>query len=485
MKKSIKYSIIAVVLLWSMTACELGNFGDINTDPNRPSSPNTAAMLTSSMRDIALMSSDMLGGIYAQHFGEVTYIEESRYKTLYFDFSGDVFFAYIPVYNGTLNNLQTIIALNTNADTKEKMLANGSNANQIALARILKAYCFLWITDHWGDVPYSDALKGKDNFSPKYDTQQTIYNDLFKELKEAAAQFDGGEPMHGDIILEGNIGGWKKFANSLRAVAALRLSKIDPAKGKTEFAAALSAGLLESNDDNVHYFYLKEASNAHPIFTNYITQNRRDFAVSSTLVNWLANNNDPRLSAIADPNLAGKYNGVPYGVFPPTWRAQDVSLMAASISQQDSPINIMTHAQVLLSQAEAVKLGWIAGDAKDLYEQGIRASMEQFGVHLSTDLTDYLNQPAIKYTDAKALEQIATQKWVALFFQGAEAWAEYRRTGYPLLKAPVRTFNGLTEPPRRLGYPTSEVTLNKTNLDAAIARQGPDLLSTRVWWDKK
>ncbi len=484
MKLSFKHSITIILLIWSLSACELGDFGDININPNSPSAPNTAAMMTAAMRDIAHMSSDMMGGLYAQHFGDVTYIEESRYKTLYFDFSGG-FFVYSPLYNGTLNNLQTIIHLNTDTATKGSMEGNGSNANQIALARILKAYCFLWITDHWGDVPYSDALKGKEGFSPKYDTQQAIYNDLFKELKEAVAQFDGGEPMHGDIMLEGHIDGWKKFANSLRAIAALRLSKIDPTKGKTEFAAAISAGVLESNDDNVHYYYLKEATNAHPIYTNYITENRRDFAVSSTLVNWLSANHDPRLPAIAEPNLAGKFNGVPYGVFPPTWRAQDVSMMASSLCQQDSPINIMTYAQLLFSEAEAVKLGWIAGDAKDLYEQGIRASMEQFGVHLSTDLIDYLNQPAIKYSDAKALEQIGTQKWVALFFQGGEAWAEWRRTGFPILKAPTKTFNGLTEPPRRWGYPTSEVTLNKANYDAAVARQGPDLLSTRVWWDKK
>lgn len=483
MKNSFKHTWIAVLLLVGLSACELGDFGDINTDPGRPTSPNTAAMFTSVMRNIADMSSDMVAGLYAQHFGDVIYIEESRYKTLFFNYNS--YYSNTPLYNGTLNNLQTIIKLNTDAETKEVTAINGSNANQIALARILKAYCFLWITDRWGDVPYSEALKGKENFSPKYDTQQSIYNDLFKELKESQAQFDGGDPVHGDIMLEGNITGWKKFANSLRLIAALRLSKVDPAKGKTEFAAAIADGVLTSNDDNIRYFYLNDANNAHPIYTNYITQNRRDFAVSNTMVNWLANNKDPRLPAIADRNLAGKYNGVPYGVFPPTWKAQDVSLMATSMRLRDSPINILTYAQVLLSQAEATKLGWITGDAKNLYEKGIQASMEQMDVYNSADFNDYINQSAIKYLEASALEQIATQKWIALFYQGSEAWAEYRRTGFPILKAPAKTFNSLIEPPRRLGYPTSEVTLNKANYDAVIARQGPDLLSTRVWWDKK
>ncbi|MDZ7900551.1 MAG: SusD/RagB family nutrient-binding outer membrane lipoprotein [Arcicella sp.] len=138
------------------------------------------------------MTTDITPALYTQQFGDVTYIEESRYKTINFNYNG--------FYAGPLNAYQNIIDLNTNPDTKTAAAANGSNNNQIALARIAKAYTYLWITDRWGDVPYSEALKGR-LISPPFDSQQAIYTDLFKELKEAQAQFDGGKAVVGDILL--------------------------------------------------------------------------------------------------------------------------------------------------------------------------------------------------------------------------------------------------------------------------------------------
>jgi hypothetical protein len=273
-------------------------------------------------------------------------------------------------------NLQFIIQQNTDAATKSNSAATGSNANQIATARILKAYFFQFLTDRWGDISYSEALKASGNFSPKFDKQQDIYNDLFKEWKEAAAQFDASKTVQGDILLSGNVARWKKFAASLRAIAALRLSKVDPAKGKTEFAAAVADGLLASNADNVKYTYLAEANNEHPLYNNYITTNRKDFAVSSTFVDYLTKVSAPRLSAIADKNIQGAYKGVPYGVFAPTWKAQDVSLAATSMRQQNSSVNVLTYTQVLFAQAEAAQLGWISGSTETFYEASIKASME-------------------------------------------------------------------------------------------------------------
>jgi hypothetical protein len=333
-------------------------------------------------------------------------------------------------------------------------------------------------------VPYSQALKGADGFSPSFDTQQAIYNDLFKEWKEAQAQFDGGKTVVGDILLGGNVAKWKKFANSLRAIAALRLSKVDAAKGKAEFAAAIADGIITSNADNVAFKYLSDANYEHPLYNNYITSNRKDFAVSSTFIDYLLKTNDPRLSAMADKNINGAYRGVPYGVFPPTWKAQDVSLAATSMRQQNSAANVITYAQVLLAQAEAVQLGWIAGNAKSLYEAAIKASMEQWGVYSASAYDAYIKSPEVTFDSAKAIEQIGTQRWIVLFYQGTEAWAEWRRTGFPKLTPAAKPLNGGTAIPRRMGYPAHEVTLNKTNYDAVIAKQGKDDQYTRVWWDK-
>lgn len=474
MKNTFLKTIVGASLLFMATACD--DFGDMNVNPNSPSNPNTASLLTGVGRNVGAAVTDQVPALYTQQLGDVTYIEESRYKTVQFSYNG--------WYTGPLNNLQYIIQLNTDAATKNTAAANGSNANQIAIARIMKAYFTQYITDRWGDIPYTQALKGAENFSPGFDTQQAIYNEIFKELKEAQGQFDGGKTVVGDILLGGNAAKWKKFANSLRLIAALRLSKVDPTKGKAEFTAALADGVITSNADNVKYTYLTEANNEHPLYNNYITTNRKDFAVSSTFVDYLVKLKDPRLPAMADKNINLEYRGVPYGVFPVTWKAQDVSLVATSLRQQNSSVNVITYAQVLLAQAEAAALGWTSGNAKDLYEAGIKASMEQYGVYTADGLKTYLAQADVAYSASKAIELIANQRWIALFYQGSKSWAEWRRTGFPVLKPAEKPLNGGTAIPRRMAYPTTEATLNKANYEAVVARQGKDDQYTRVWWDK-
>ncbi|GAB3750995.1 SusD/RagB family nutrient-binding outer membrane lipoprotein [Spirosoma pomorum] len=476
-------SILFAGLMLVTTSCN--NFEEINTNTNSALQPNTASLLTGAVRNVGVINSQVGPGgyniapaLYVQQFGDVTYIEDSRYKTINFSYNG--------LYAGPLISLKTIIDQNTNESTRAGAATYGSNANQIAIARILKAYIFQFITDRWGDVPYSQALKADQNFSPAFDRQQDIYNDLFKEWKEAAAQFDGGTTVRGDILLNGDATRWKKFANSLRLIAALRLSKVDPTKGKTEFAAAMADGVLASNSDNVKYQFLADANNENPLYNNYVTNNRKDFAVSNTFVNYLKKENDPRLPYMAATNLRGEYAGVPYGVFPAPGKAQDFSLAANTIASRTAPVNIITYAQVLFAEAEAAKLGWITGNAKTLYEAAVKASMQQWMGSAYTDAayTAYVAQSDVAYTEAAALERIGYQRWIALFFQGTEAWNNWRRTGYPALTPAPTTLNGGTEIPRRLAYPVTETTLNATNYATVIARQGADNQYTRVWWDK-
>lgn len=487
--KGYKYWLFAG-LLTTTVACN--DFGDLNVNPNSALYPNTASLLTGAERIVGTINSqvgpssfNITPALYVQQFSDVTYIEDSRYKTINFSYNN--LYGGTGTNSGALVNLQQVIDQNTNGTTKGLAAGYGSNANQIAIARILKAYIFQFITDRWGDVPYSQALKGNQNFSPAFDKQQDIYKDLFKEWKEAAAQFETGKTVSGDVLLGSNAARWKKFAASLRLIAALRLAKVDPVKGKTEFNAALADGVLASNADNVRYQYLADANNENPLYTNYVRSNRKDFALSNTFVDYLKKVNDPRLSVYAAKNQKGDYVGAPYGVFPAPGKAQDYSLAGPAISAQTAPVNIMTYAQVLFAQAEAAKLGWTAGDAKALYESAIKASMQQW---LGTVYTDaayaaYLAQPDVAYTDANAIERIGTQRWVALFFQGTEAWNEWRRTGYPVLKPAATTLNGGTDIPRRLAYPVTETTLNAKNYAEVVARQGADDQYTRVWWDKK
>lgn len=477
----------AALLLMAGLVSSCSDFGDMNTDPNRASSANTAFLLTAAITGATSGNSGVPGSVtntiaqpnlYAQHWSEITYTTNSRYGASTFDYNG--------FYAGPLVSLATIIQLNTDPATKASVTANGSNGNQLAVARILKAYQFSVLTDRFGDIPYSDALKGQTSLRPKFDAQKDIYMDLFKELKDAVTQFDGGTNVKGDVLLGGSPAKWKKFANSLRMALALRLSKIDPATGKTEFAAAYTAGGLSATSDNVLYNH--DALYPNPWFASFVTSGRLDFAVSTTLVDYMKPLADPRLAAYADKSTNKQdYVGMPYGLTNPGVKPADVSLPAAALrTVVTAPAYVMTYAQTLFMQAEAAKLGWISGDPKALYEAAIKSSFEQWGVYKEDTYKAFIAQTGVAYSDAQALELIGTQKWVALYMQGYEAWTEWRRSGYPnFLKPAPGALNPSKQIPRRQQYPTTEAQLNTDNYNAANARQGADLDDTRIWWDKK
>jgi hypothetical protein len=163
-----------------------------------------------------------------------------------------------------------------------------------------------------------------------------------------------------------------------------------------------------------------------------------------------------------------------------------LSLIGPVLSQQNSAVNIISYAQVLFAQAEAAALGWTDGNAKTLYELAVEASLQQWMGDSYTEnaLKNYLVQPEVAYSTNSAIDRISTQRWIALFFQGTEAWSEWRRTGFPLLKPAASTLNGGTEIPRRLAYPVTENNLNHDNYQAVLSSQGKDDHYTRVWWDK-
>ncbi|AXY77843.1 SusD/RagB family nutrient-binding outer membrane lipoprotein [Paraflavitalea soli] len=490
MKRNIVKYITACLLITAIVAsCKKpGDFGDLNVDPNNPADPNTTLLFTNAIRAGlssgigAVTAADPL--LYVQQLSEVFYTNASRYSSRIFDYNA--------LYNGPLNDLQTIIDLNTNADTKSKpyVVAGGSNANQIAAARILKAHIFMQMADRWGDIPYSAALKKLEDITPAFDKQQDVYKALFQELKDAVAGIDAGAGPTGDILLDGDMDWWKEWAGSIRMILALRLSKADPATGKTEFAAAFTDGGLSGNSSNVFYYYLSDANNQNPWYNNYVVGKRYDYAISETMVNKLKALSDPRLPVFADTTATGTYVGMPYGLTSPVGYAAgtvdkpgNVSLIGKAFRQQNSKAAVTTYAQVLFAQAEAAHLGWIPGGeaaAATFYLAGIKASMDQFG---AAGYATYITQPAVAYDPAKAVELIQTQKWIASYLgNGYESWAEWRRTGYPVLTpAPGAAPVSGGQIPRRQAYPTTERDLNGENYNIVLERQGADELTTKTW----
>ncbi|AOM76543.1 SusD/RagB family nutrient-binding outer membrane lipoprotein [Pedobacter steynii] len=500
MKKNFKNYIIIATSIVLAAGCKPGDFGDINVSPNAPDKPVTSLLLTSAERYIGRTTAvtstatapgiinDYAAKLYTQQISEMLYTSESRYNTKIYNYTG--------IYNSPLQDLTLIIKLNTDAATKTlpHVANNGSNSDQIAVARILRAFYFQNITDRWGDVAYSEALQGLAKPTPKFDRQKDIYIALFKELKEAAASLTGG--VAGDFLFNGSAARWKTFAATIRMNMALRLSKVDPAWGKTEFNLALAAGVISSNADNINYVFLKESANENNIYYNYEVAKRYDYATSNTMVNALKAINDPRLPVYADKNNQGQYVGMPYGLTQSLAGAYtsgnvnvpgSVSLIGKAFRSQDSPVSIYTYAETLFSKAEAYKLGWITGAPDDAqaavtYLAAINASMAQRGV---TADASYFLQPDVAYNPATAVKQIITQKWIANYMGYAtETWSDWRRTGFPTLVPTQYAQNLGKQIPVRQCYTLDEQSLNKANYNDVIAIQGPDELNTKVWWNK-
>lgn len=438
---------------------------DINIDPNNPSEASAGQLIANASLALQDVSHSLSGQFLAQYLAEVEYQDASLYPVASTSFYG--------WYQGPLMNLQAVL---------DKSLGT---PNQQAVARILKGFYFWHITDRWGDVPYSEALKGTENLTPAYDTQQSVYNGVIGMLKEAVAQIEPGVSIPDDIIYNGDMDRWKKLANSIRLLMALRMVDIDPDKATEEFNAALNAGVLESNDDNFVFQHLAEANHQSYWFSQIDPElglGREWWALTETLVQQMAPSNDPRLPVFARTDQGGNYTGLAFGT-EGVVDASTVSLLGTALWEQDAPVYLVTYSQVLFALAEAAKRNVITGgdaDAEGYYNAAIEQSLLQW-TGSNTGLSTFLAEQAIAYDPANALEQIGEQRYVHHFMNGYEAWAEWRRTGFP---------NDLVRPgdvaiPTRQIYTETEQFNNAENYKAAVDRQfgGKDELTGRVWWD--
>jgi hypothetical protein len=475
MKKINKIKILFLAVAVSFTACDTVDFGDTNLNPNNPSTAVTASLLANAQRGTSSFIANTQTNLYVQYLSNGEYDEESRYQTLNWNTSGDY---------ALLEDLRQIVAINTNADTKLTAEAYGSNGNQIAAAKILRVYILHGMTDAWGYLPYSEALDIENNLFPAYDSQEAIYNGLFVELDEALASIDGGNGPESDIYFGGDMARWRTFANTIKMVMGLRLSKANASKGETKFKEGM-AGAISSNGQNIQYTYLSEDSNDNPWQDRF--EVRKDYLLSKIFVDNLIGTGtstmpeDPRLAKFAELSVNNSvYVGAPYGV--KNQNTEDFSFITNNIiNKSDAPLMIYTYAEVLFARAEAAAKTWTTENASSLYKQAITASMEQWGVD-AADITTYID--ANPYSN---IEDIAYEKWVSLYFQGNNSWSEWRR-----FKAEgTDTRIGLTVPsnllsnakgiPQRHGYSSTAAALNEANYNAAVGAQGADNLDTILW----
>jgi hypothetical protein len=318
-----------------------------------------------------------------------------------------------------------------------------------------------------------------------YDAQPDIYQDLIAVHQQARAALDPAALDFGanDIIYGGDVDKWRRFSASLQLRLGMRMSEANATLAQSTIADALAAGVFQSWDDAALLPWLDNDNNANPWWSGQ-TESAGGSRIAATIVDTLKSLNDPRLPVYARTNSDGEYIGMQNGLRD----GHGIPFVARSrigeyfLRRRDTPTVIMGYAEVLFLQAEAAFRGWGPGDAGLLYEQAVSEAMRYYEIP-DTAITRYLTEPAVAYNPATGMEQIQLQKWIALFGDSPEAWANWRRTGIPTLVAgPDNVTAGRI--PRRMLYPTEEQSLNNANLQAAITRQGGGTnLWDPVWFD--
>jgi Starch-binding associating with outer membrane len=467
-----RYKILSVfAALAVVTACS--DLTSINQNPNGPTDVPPPSILPQVIQTVVggvngVNSLNIRGGgLWVQYYAQIQYRDEDKF-TVRSGTSGGW-----GLYSSALEDIQRMINKGETSNTP----------NWSAVGRILKSYTFSAMTDAMGALPYSQALKGDTVLAPAYDTQQQIYNGMLADLAQANGEIDpaGIGFSTGDLMYGGDMTKWKKFGNSLRLRLAIHLSNVDATKGASEAAAAVAAGVFASDSDNAELLYLATSPNQNPIYSDAHVGNRDDYGLSKSFVDTLNSWNDPRLPVYAQiPPAQTPYRGLPNGLLDgekiDTLDAlKYISRFGAMWRESPSaPMQLLSYPEVLFLEAEAAERGWIVGNAAQLYQDAIKASMKQYGI--SDSVTNaYLAQAKVGFDAAGAtlqghLQQIAFQKWLSMFMQGAEAWTEVRRTQVPTI---VPGCHAVTRSsPERLPYDDNEAVLNKANLDAAVAAQG-------------
>ncbi|MEP7377440.1 MAG: SusD/RagB family nutrient-binding outer membrane lipoprotein [Chitinophagaceae bacterium] len=510
MKKIVNYSLLIALSLFA-ASCEKGLEG-LNKNKTSATSIDPALLLNNAIINVSFPTRSVLfdvgivqqivtpnGGVLAgANFNQDSRDQPGIWATYY----------------------QNVIKYTHDAILKTKDVP--ARANLYNMARIIQAYAFMILTDEYGSIPYTEGGAGFSDqiFFPKYDAQQEIYPKIIQELTEASAALSAtGTIETADVLYTGNVDKWKRFGYSLLLRAGMRLSKVDAGKAQSTVQAAVAGGVILLNEDNAYMRH--DANYVQPTGNMLNTTEAANFYLAKPFVDSLKLKSDPRLSAIAirykgatsgpaqtpaiGDTAAASQIGMPMGYDNGSIVARATADGLASFydySQADrrrivkttSPVFFATAAQNKLLMAEASFRGWITtGTADQYFADGIKAHMDQMvtfdaGCAIAAGARDaYI--AANPLVAGNELQQINTQYWIASFLNGPETFANFRRTGFPSLTP--NSYGQPTNPDvpngtfiRRLTYPTSELSVNTVNVNAAIATQGADRLDTRIWWDK-
>jgi len=514
--KKIVVIIFSMVLAVSCTE----DFETININPNYSASAEPALLLPGVQREMAY---NWGGQGWEEGFTVVQYgarLQFTSGDTYNWSPSGD---PYSDAY-ASLRDVENIIR-NTEVDEEAQ--------SYYGVALVMKSWIYSYVTDAYGDIPYSEATLGIENgnVTPAFDAQSAVYAGILADLETANTVLTDADNISGDIFYNGDIEKWRKFANSLRLRLLMRISDVDNATavaGMTQITDNPSAyPIFENNEDMT--FVEWNSDNPQPKYESR-SGSFDEVRLSQTLETRLKDLNDNRLYVFAQPTTASEkgifsedfddYVGMPNGLddeaalgYSPSGNPDEsgsnfisrlgilLGCRACNPEQASATAShtiIMSYSELQFILAEAAEKGYIStGDATTYYENGIRASFAYYTDRVAaggwsdivnamqaTDIDGYVAQADVVLTDATDdnLAKIALQKWISLFYTGFEGWSDWRRTGMPeVIPGPDAVNEGMV--PVRFQYPNSVKSTNSENYKAAVQSMGADDINTKLWWD--
>lgn len=482
-------AVLAVMLLITNACTE--DFDEKNVSPNSPTTISPQFLLPTTIEravdrmwgsNVRYERLNIDGPMcWMQYLGRNIYGNEGDDYTIQLSMYNNTWKS---LYSDALVNAQRIITISAPEGTSP-------HTNYEGVALVLRSWIFSMVTDCWGAAPFSEALMGTAAtpvYSPKYDSQEQIYETLLADLRKANEKLVVGGPAissSGDILYGGDILKWKKFANSLR----LRLANRQAAKKPTESKAIMAEILgnpatypvFTSNADNARLVHTATRPSNNEWHEAMVFAARTDWNVGKTLVDKLLALNDPRLTVFAQPVGGNTYAGIPNGLPDAiaTTFLNSTSKIGTAFLSASAPSVIMTYSELQFILAEAALDSDIAGDAQTFFNNGITASFSQYSLSVPADYISNLG-PVTK-------PLVMEQKWISLFGQGIESWTEYRRTGLPVLpprdSRAIFVNDGVL--PTRLPYPTTEQSLNAAKYAEGVALLGgADDAQTKLWWSE-
>ncbi|MGB3150263.1 MAG: SusD/RagB family nutrient-binding outer membrane lipoprotein [Maribacter sp.] len=470
--------VLALVIVSSCTK----DFEEINTNPNQPVSVQPSLLLRQVIYDYGEQMSYegfTAGDLLGQYRTALDFNLFDRHDLKSPQLGGNPW----PILYTNLRDNEQIL---------NSALENPTFEVYEGPARILKAYMAGALTDMFGDVPYSEGFQGKDvSVTPVYDDQEDIYiaeDGIFDNLEKGIAaieNYSGTIPLEGDILYDGDLQAWLRFARSLQIKFLMRTSNVQ------DNAAALqllfeNGGFITNNSQNAVFDFNDGEPNNFRLARLRIGD-FNNFVLSETMDEILTDLNDPRISTLFRPfsnsETGQEYSGLLNGV-DATQNAvtlADFSLAGISFRESTSALdaNFMTSWETHFLLAEAAERGLITADAQVLYETGVTQAFEYWNTEIPVD---YLSAEGA-FANGDAIENIITQKWIANIINGYEGWIEYRRTGFPQLKTISASLNNDLLPVR-MPYPAEEQALNAVNYEAAAAKTDGNSINVVVWWDE-